>query len=58
MLMPLLTAGVQKISSGDFKLVFYVQLVLSLLTGLLLDLVALKRFAENTAYLVLTVWRR
>ncbi|MBK6765279.1 MAG: glycosyltransferase family 39 protein [bacterium] len=56
MLMPLLTAGVQKISSGDFKLVFYVQLVLSLLTGLLLYLVALKRFAENTAYLVMTVW--
>lgn len=56
MLMPAMTAGVMAVGGGDFKPMFYVQLCLSLLTGLLLFLIALKRFAETTAYLVCTVW--
>jgi len=56
MLLPYVTAGVMTVSGGDFKPIFYVQLILSLLTGLLLYLVASKRFNESTAYGVLAIW--
>jgi len=56
MLLPYLIAGVMTVSGGDFKPIFYVQLVLSLLTGLLLYQVARARFSEAISYLVLTVW--
>lgn len=56
MLLPYTTAGVMSVSGGDFKPIFYIQLLLSLLTGLFLYLVAAKRFSESIAYGVLTVW--
>jgi 4-amino-4-deoxy-L-arabinose transferase-like glycosyltransferase len=55
MLVPYLTAAVMGIF-GDFRAMFYVQVIFSLLTGLLLYLVAAKRFTEGIAYGVLTVW--
>ncbi|MCB1058746.1 MAG: glycosyltransferase family 39 protein [Calditrichaeota bacterium] len=55
MLMPYVAAGVMNIF-GDFKPMFYLQLILSLLTGLFLYFVAAKRFTEGIAYGVLAVW--
>lgn len=56
MLVPYMVAATMFVGGGDFKLFYYVQLVLSLATGLLLYLVARKRFSENIAYLVCAVW--
>ncbi|NUO19327.1 glycosyltransferase family 39 protein [bacterium] len=56
MLLPYTVAGVMTVSGGDFKPIFYLQLLLSLITGVFLYLVAAKRFTETTAYGVLTVW--
>lgn len=55
-LLPYATAGVMSLSGGEFRPIFYVQILLSLLTGLLLFYIALKRFTESTAYGVITVW--
>lgn len=55
MLMPTLTAGAIWLT-GDFKFVFWVQIFLSLLTGLLLYLIAARRFSEGISYAVFAAW--
>ncbi|MCB9357421.1 MAG: glycosyltransferase family 39 protein [Calditrichaeota bacterium] len=55
MLVPGMIAGVMA-ATGDFKWFFYVQILFSLATGVLLYLIARKRFAENISILVAAIW--
>ncbi len=56
MLLPYVTAGVMSVFGGDFTPIFYLQILLCLLTGVLLYFIALKRFNDTTAYGVMAVW--
>jgi len=56
MLMPYATAGTMTLFGGDFHPYFYLQILLSLATGLMLYSVARVRFSENVSYGVLAAW--